>query len=415
MYAIKLELKLNNKERSLLAGCAGFKRVVYNFGLDLVKNSWQLEGIKASDSKRIDAIKKILTTVVMQRPDYSWMKKYPSTVYQSALQNLKDAFDRWRKSLSETPVFKAKKDGDSFTVYKSAGIYSEKGKPALPFTNRQVLYPGKKITIPGLGSFRLKEKIKFLSSSQTFTISRQANKWFVSFTIDAERVPPLFHEVAEPTGIDLGVKCFATLSDGTTYNAPKPLKKAKTKLAKLQWHNRKKQLGNKKKGVRASSNAKKFYTKQSKIHAKIANQRQDYLHKTTTDISLKYAHVRIEDLNVSGMIANHKLSSAISDLGFYEFRRQLEYKQLIYGCKVDIVDRWFPSSKTCSRCGCVKEKLSLSERVFECLHCSKVIDRDLNAAINLSRYVPMASRELKPVDEKEPTPSETSVKRRSRK
>lgn len=117
----------------MLASCAGFKRVVYNFGLDLLKNSWQFEGIKASDTKRLAAIKKILTNDVMSRPEYGWMKEYPSTVYQSALQDLKDAFDRWRKGLSEIPVFKAKKNGYNFTVYKTAGIYPEKGKPALPF------------------------------------------------------------------------------------------------------------------------------------------------------------------------------------------------------------------------------------------------------------------------------------------
>ena len=163
MYAIKLELKLNNKERSKLAGCAGFKRVVYNFGLDLLKKSWQFEGIKTSDSKRIAAIKKILTTDVMSRLEYSWMREYPSTVYQSALQDLQNAFDRWRKGLADIPVFKAKKDGDSFTVYKTSGVYPDKGKPPLPFSNRQVLPSGKKITLPGLGKFRLKEKV-FLQS-----------------------------------------------------------------------------------------------------------------------------------------------------------------------------------------------------------------------------------------------------------
>ena len=115
------------------------------------------------------------------------------------------------------------------------------------------------------------------------------------------------------------------------------------------------------------------------------------------------------------MIANHKLSSAISDLGFYEFRRMLQYKQTFYGCRVELVDRWFPSSKTCSVCGCVKEKLSLSERIFDCFSCGIVLDRDLNAALNLAQYVPGATGKLMPVDEKEPTPSATSVKRRSRK
>ena len=278
MYAIKLELKLNNKERAKLAGCSGFKRVVYNFGLELVKQSWSFEDIKAGDAKRIDAVKKILTNSVMQRPEYSWMRDYPSTVYQSALQDLKDAFSRWRKGLTEMPVFKSKRLGDSFTVYRTSGIYPEKGKPALPFTNKQVLHQGRRITIPGLGEFRLKEKLKFTCSSQTFTVSRQANRWFVSFALDIDRVPPLFHEVMECTGIDLGIKCFATLSDDTVYVAPQPLKKAKTKRAKLQWRNRHKQLGNKRLGIRASSNARKFYLKQAVLHFGVANQRRDYLH-----------------------------------------------------------------------------------------------------------------------------------------
>lgn len=100
--------------------------------------------------------------------------------------------------------------------------------------------------------------------------------------------------------------------------------------------------------------------------------------------------MKIEDLNVSGMIANHKLAAAISDLGFYEFRRMLEYKQPIYGFQVELVDRWFPSSKTCSNCGCFKPNLTLSDRTFECLNCGLTIDRDLNAAINISNYVPLA-------------------------
>ena len=404
MYAIKLELKLNNKERSKLAGCAGFKRVVYNFGLELIKQSWGFDGIKAGDAKRIDAVKKILTNSVMQKPEYGWMRNYPSTVYQSALRDLKDAFGQWRKGMARMPVFKSKKQGDSFTVYKTSGIYPEKGKPALLFTNKQVLQQGRKITIPGLGEFRLKEKLKFICSAQTFTISRQADRWFVSFALDAERVPPLLHEVVEPIGIDLGVKCFATLSDGTIYIAPKPLKKAKTKQALLQWRNRNKQLGNKRLDIRASSNARSFYLKQAVLHAGVANQRRDYLQKTTTEISRKYAHIKIEDLNVLGMIANGKLSSAISDLGFYEFRRQLEYKSVIYSTTILVVDRWFPSSKTCSNCGNITKHLSLSERVFDCSKCGNSIDRDLNAALNLSRYVPGATGKLKPVDKQEPTP-----------
>jgi putative transposase len=383
MYALKLELKLNNKERSLFRGCAGFRRVVYNYGLDMVAGTWQ-NNIQASETKILDQAKKLLTNQVMKSDEYKWMKDYSSTIYQSAFQDLKDAFLHWRKGQSQFPVHTSKRKGDRFTIYKTAGVYSEKGKPALSFTNRQVMLPGKKIKLPGLGTFRLKEAIPYLSSSQTFTVSRQADKWFVSFTIDAERIPPIIHE-AEAVGIDLGVKTFATLSDGTSYEAPKPLKKARTKLAKLQWRNRRKQVGNRKKGIRASKNAKKYFEKQARLHAKVANQRKDYLQKSTTEISRKYYRIRIEDLNVKGMIANHKLAAAISDLGFYEFRRMLEYKQYHYGTKVELVDRWFPSSKQCMCCKTVNKTLKLSDRVFNCINpeCGLEHDRDHHAALNL--------------------------------
>lgn len=123
------------------------------------------------------------------------------------------------------------------------------------------------------------------------------------------------------------------------------------------------------------------------------------MQKTTTEISQKYAHIRIEDLNVSGMIANHKLADAISDCGFFEFRRELEYKSAMYGTTVELVDRWYPSSKTCSNCGNI-QSMPLKERVFHCQNCSAIINRDLNAAINLAHYslvIPVRS-EVKPVD-----------------
>lgn len=138
------------------------------------------------------------------------------------------------------------------------------------------------------------------------------------------------------------------------------------------------------KGVRASKNAKKFFNSVARKHSEIANIRRDFLQKTTTEISKKYYRIRVEDLNVSGMVANHKLADAISSLGLYEFRRMLDYKQSHYGTKLEVVDRWYPSSKTCSKCGHV-QNMKLSDRVFNCGACNFVIDRDLNAAINLEK------------------------------
>jgi putative transposase len=381
MYAIKRKLKLNNKERSQMRVIAGFKRFVYNYCLDLMVSSWEIEGVKASDSKRIDAIRKVFTQVTMHKPENAWMKKYPSTVYQSAFIDIKEAFSCWRKGLADFPKKKSKKKGDSFTVYKTSGVYPGKGKPALPFTNRVVIDAGKLIKLPGLKTFRLKERINFTCSSQTFTVSRAADKWFVSFTLDASKIPPIIHPV-QKAGVDLGVKCLATVSDGTKYDMPATTKRAKIKLGLLQWRNRNKVLGNKRLGIRASNKAKRHYVNLSRQHLHISNIRKDTTQKMTTDLSRRIYNIRIEDLNISGMIANHKIASAVRNNCFYEIRRQLIYKQAHYGTKVELVDRWYPSSKTCSKCGYL-QPMKLSDRVFRCQACGQNQDRDENASINL--------------------------------
>ena len=382
MFAVKRELKLNKVETSLLRGNAGFKRFVYNFGLELLTASWKFADIKASDNKRLDAIKQILT-LMMDEPQYQWMRKYPSTVYQSAFRDLKDAIRRWRQGLSGFPNKKSKKKGDSFTVYKTSGIYPVIGEPALPFTNRVVINPGKKIKLPGLKEYRLKEAIPFICSSQTFTVSRTADKWFVSFTLDAEKLPPIIHPV-QKIALDLGVKCLATCDDGSKYEMPLTTKIAKTKLSKLQWQNRNKILGNRKLGIKASNNAVKYYREIARQQARLANIRRDTTQKMTTDLSRKAYIIRIEDLNVKGMLSNHKLAAAVSNNCFYEIRRQLIYKQSHYGTRVELVDRWYPSSKMCSECGHI-QPMKLSDRIFQCQNpvCEYVEDRDQNAAVNL--------------------------------
>lgn len=317
----------------------------------------------------------------MHKPENSWMKKYPSTIYQSAFIDLKNAVSRWREGLAEFPKKKSKNIGDSFTVYKTAGVYPEKGKPPLPFTNRVTILAGKHIKLPGLKTFRLKERIDFICSSQTFTVSRIADKWFVSFVLGALKIPPIIHPV-QKAGVDLGVKCLATVSDGSKYDMPVTTMIAKTKLGKLQWRNRNKIFGNRKLQILASNKAKKYYVRLSRQHLRISNIRQDTTQKMTTDLSRKVYNIRIEDLNISGMIANQKLAAAVSNNCFYEIRRQLVYKQAHYGTKVELVDRWYPSSKTCSCCGYTQD-MKLSDRVFYCKKCRHFQDRDENASINL--------------------------------
>ncbi|MEG5097573.1 RNA-guided endonuclease TnpB family protein, partial [Microcoleus sp. B13-B4] len=235
------------------------------------------------------------------------------------------------------------------------------------------------IKIPTLGTFRLFEPLECGFISQTFTISKEGNRWFVSFCIDAERLPVQQSEGS--VGIDIGIKSFATLSTQQVFDAPKPLKQAKTKLATLQRKASKQ--------VKGSRNQRKTYNKISQLHARVARIRLDFLHKLTTYLAKTFKLIKIENLNVQGMMANHKLAGAISDLGFYEFKRQLDYKCQMYGASLVLVDQWFPSTKTCSNCG-NKKDMPLSVRTFDCPACGISLDRDFNASLNILNWEPSA-------------------------
>jgi putative transposase len=363
MFAIKRALKLNNVEATLMAKHAGFRRVVYNMGLDLRMQSYG--EIKTSDSKFIGEVKKILTGQVKKLPEYQWMNELSSRVYQNALRDLADAFSRYRQGLAKHPTFASKKDGQSFTVDASNG--------------KVLMAAGKTIKIPTLGTFRLFEPLPSRIVSQTFTVSKEGSRWFVSFSVDAVRLPVKHPYPA--IGIDVGVKAFATFSDGQTFDAPKPYKQAKAKLAFLQRKASRQERG--------SNNQRKTFDKIRLLHQRIGNIRKDFLHQLTTHIAKTFAVVKIEDLNVKGMLANHKLAGAIADLGFYEFKRQLAYKCAAYGAELGLVNQWFPSSKTCSRCG-HKQDMPLNVRVYDCPDCGLSMDRDLNAAINILNYQPSA-------------------------
>jgi putative transposase len=361
MFAVKRELKLNNQEKTLMAKHAGFRRVVFNAGLKARQGLYGSE-VKVSDSKAITTFKKVLTNFIKKSPGNEWMNEMSSRVYQNALIDLADAFSRYRKGQNAHPTFAKKKDKQSFTVDSSNG--------------KILVSEGNTIKLPTLGTFRLHESLNCSYVSQTFTVCKEGGRWFVSFCVDAERLP-----VTQPlgnVGIDVGIKAFATLSNEQVFEAPKPLKQAKTKLAQLQRKASKQ--------VKGSKNQRKTYDKIRDLHFRIGNIRKDFLHKLTTYLAKTFSDIRIEDLNVKGMMANHKLAGAIADLGFYEFKRQLEYKCQMYGADLTLVNQWFPSTKTCSCCGNI-QPMPLSERIYDCGYCGMKKDRDLNAAINISRWV----------------------------
>jgi len=208
------------------------------------------------------------------------------------------------------------------------------------------------------------------------TVSKRAGRWYAALTV--EREEPAVREALRggAVGVDLGIKTLATISDGTVIENPRYLRKSERRLKMAQ-----QALSRK---VKGSNRRAKARAKVARLHARVANQRQDAMHKATTWLANTYSEICIEDLNAAGMVKNHHLAKAVSDAAFGEFRRQLEYKTARSGAALHVVDRWYPSSKTCSKCGRVKAKLSLAERVYRCDGCGLVMDRDLNAAVNIN-------------------------------
>ncbi|NEP89506.1 MAG: IS200/IS605 family element transposase accessory protein TnpB [Okeania sp. SIO2C2] len=359
MKSIRTKLKLNNKQKTLMAQHAGYSRWVYNWGLSLWNAAYR-------DSYQPNARKLREVFTNHTKPLYPWMKSLSSKVYQYALINLGEAFKRFfsfgmlrKQGLGKYPRFKKKGKHDSFTIDNC-------GKP--------IELNGWSHKLPFIGMVKTYEPIE--ATTQKITISRQADDWYLSLAF--EFTPTSTEKITDVVGVDLGVKTLATLSTGEVFNSVKPYRKAQNKLAKLQ-----RQVSRK---VKHSRNWYKAVIKLAKQHRRVANIRKDALHKLTTYLAKNHGSVVIEDLNVSGMLANHKLAKSIADQGFYEFRRQLEYKCQWYGSELVVVDKFFPSSKTCSNCGHVQD-MPLSLRTYDCPDCGLSIDRDLNASINLRNAV----------------------------
>lgn len=241
---------------------------------------------------------------------------------------------------------------------------------------------GSRVNLPVIGLVRMREDLRFPGKIMGAVVSRHGQRWFISIQVDVPDKQAAREQRPEAkgrvVGVDLGIKSAATINDGIKtehLDGPKPLKKS---LKKLKREERKKSRRHK-----GGSNRRKTVRRISLVHARIHDIRKDWLDKLTTRLCRDNQAVVIEDLNVKGMLRNEKLARALSDIGFGEFRRQMEYKAKLYKTHLLIVDRWFPSSKLCGKCGTVKESLTLKERVFHCGQCGHEIDRDENAAVNL--------------------------------
>ena len=359
LLGFKTELKLNNRQRILLASHCGVARHAWNWGLWLTKNI--LDHNKTNPNEKLKfptAIDLHKLLVALVKSENQWYYECSKSTPQQALMALREAWKRCFNKTAGVPKFKKKGRRDSFTLEGTVKILGSN-----------------KIQVPVIGILKTYERLPQVLT-KSCTISRQASRWFISFRFDVEQQESCQTSIV---GVDLGIKALATLSTGEVILGAKSYKEYAAKLSRMQWLNRHKVIG--------SNNWKKMQLSWARLQRKIANIRKDTLHKLTTLLAKNHGVIAIEDLNVSGMMANHKLAASVADMGFFEFLRQLTYKCELYGSKLVVVDRWFPSSKTCSNCGTKKETLSLDERVFECSHCGLVIDRDLNAAINLSKTV----------------------------
>lgn len=357
LLGFKTELKINNKQKTLLAQHAGVARHAFNEGLRVTKAVLNHNQANPTDKIKfpsaIDLHKWLVASI---KPQFPWYYKVSKCSPQYALRALREAWDRCFKKISGVPKFKKKGIHDSFTLDGTIKVLDHY-----------------KIQVPVIRVLKTYERLPFGLRPKSVTISRRANRWFISFKLETRERPNNSNNVV---GVDLGILRFATLSTGEQIESPMPLRKLGKKLAKLQWRNRKKE--------KFSKNWQKAQTKIALLHNHIANIRKDFIHKLTTKLASENQAVVIENLNISGMLANHKITLSISDCGFYEFRRQLMYKTQMYGSKVVLADRWFPSSKLCSSCGCKKQSLPLSERIYNCDDCGLKIDRDWNASLNLA-------------------------------
>jgi len=350
MKSFKTRLELNDKQRTLASKHAGVARYAYNWGKAVCDISI---ANKEGRPSAIDLHKKF---VAEEKAAHPWLYEVSKCAPQQALRNLDEAYKR---------IFKVK--GTRFPTFK------KKGQHDGFYLEGAIVTKANQIKIPKFGWVKCSEVLPDCQIKNV-TVSKKAGQWFVSFRIPFE---PTQHTLTNIVGVDLGIKRLATLSDGNFTYANMPYRKNKRKLKLLQRSASRK--------VKGSKNRAKANQKVANLHYRISNIRKDAIHKLTTELAKNHGEIVIEDLNVSGMSKNHKLASAILDGGFSEFRRQLTYKCQWYGATLTVVDRYYPSSKTCSDCGYINTNLRLKDRVFNCPVCGLSIDRDLNAAINLMK------------------------------
>jgi putative transposase len=358
----KTELDPTNKQRTMFLRNAGVARFAYNWALSRKVEEYQATGNHLRSSALCKEFN-VLKRKSLVDGGFPWVCDCSKSSPEKAIQNLDKAFDlffrRCKSGVGQKgfPKFKSRKKGiGSFTLVDPIKVTSSK------------------IWLTRIGWVRIKER-DYLPADEyitSATISECCGRWFVSVRTKEEQTRP---RGSEALGVDVGIKSLAVLSDGTMFENPRALKSAECKLKHLQ-----RSLARKKKG---SQNRKKAVLKLARQHYKVLCIRKNSTHQVSSVITNRALLLGVEDLNVEGMKKSHKIAKAVSDASVSELLRQIEYKMKWSGGTVVKVDRWYPSSKTCSVCGFVLDTLSLKTREWTCPQCGVHHDRDVNAACNL--------------------------------
>ena len=359
--AYKYRLYPNKQQEVLLAKHFGCCRFIYNYALDKKVRAYQTDKTNLS---RFD-IQADLPNM-KKSEEYCWLKDVNSLSLQASLANLDSAYTKFFREHKGFPRFKSKKDGkQSFSIPQNTRVDFENGRIFIPKFK---------------GGIKTKFHRTFEGIVKSSTISRTATgKYFVSILVEVNEPDVPMKPICEnkTVGIDLGIKTFAVLSDGTEIPNPKHLKQSLDKVKKLQ-----RSLSHKNKG---SKNRDKARRKLALAHEKVTNRRNDFLHKVTSYLVNNYDTICLEDLNVKGMVKNHHLAQALEDISIGTFNTLLEYKAKERGVNILRIGRFEPSSKMCT-CGYINHNLTLAMREWICPKCGSTHDRDLLAANNIKRF-----------------------------
>ncbi|MBW4576669.1 MAG: transposase [Aphanothece sp. CMT-3BRIN-NPC111] len=370
--AYKFRLYPTPEQKSYLARCFGYSRFVYNHFLRLTTDAYAecKKHLRYGDTAK-------LLTLLKKDEQYSWLTKVNSQSLQQTLKDLESAFVRFFKKLGGFPVFKKKRNRQSFRVPQHWSIS-----------------PDGKLKLPKMQPIKMVQHREIEGTPTSVTIIQTpTGKYYACILVEYDQKQAPLN--GGKIGADLGLKEFLITGEGKKYPNPRFYRRALKRLKRLQ-----RSLSRK---VKGSTSRNKQRLLVAMAHEKVANQRLDMQHKLSLQLTCDNQVVAVEDLHIKGMVKNHKLAQAISDAAWGQFLTLLEYKGKLYGCEIRKLDRFFPSSKRCSKCGYIHENLTLDIREWVCLECGTHHDRDVNAATNILAFSnPQIRQELPESTPKEP-------------